>query len=625
MRVYFNDSSIRAVLVAALFYALLWAFHIPGNILSWDVFGYYLYLPFSFIYCDLGLENIHQLQEIVATYNNSDTLYQLVPYDGKNLIKYPVGWALLNLPFFIMGHVAALLTDYPTDGFSKPYQICIFLGNAFYVFLGFEGVRRLLRNWFSPLTTAITFLLIVIGTNFLHQAIQAPGMVHTYLFSLYAWVGVLVFRDKKNGQPSLLLGMLTGLLLITRNSEVVFLVFLLLMFGFRKDRQVSWFTGVFKYWKAFGLGAVIALTPQIGYWFYVTGLPVVYSYNNPGEGFDLLGPHTLDFLFSFRKGWLVYTPLMVFAVLGIRSFSKVDRQWSLSVFWMLIFTVYLLSAWTTWWYAASFGQRSMVQSYALLALPLAGVIQSVLKQKRVEVLILFAVLTGWNLFQTYQYEKGIIDPTRMTKEAYFAHMFRVEPLDEKGKRLLLVNRSTDGVDFIPENPILRKTWIQSFESDSAIARDDWKGVIKKLINRNQPRKEAGISQEVAFTGDYSFATSAVHPYSPAIRLPFNTLTSNHYTRILADVSLKTKSTSPVPVSLVVTFEHNGKAYKYRTKDIALVSDSGWVSTEMWYLTPEIRNESDELAVYVWNRGTDSVWVDDLRVRVYDDSLDSRED
>jgi hypothetical protein len=316
---------------------------------------------------------------------------------------------------------------------------------------------------------------------------------------------------------------------------------------------------------------------------------------------------------------------MVFAVFGLRTFSKVDRQWSLSLFWMLIFTVYLLSSWTTWWYAASFGQRSMIQSYALLSLPLAGVVQSLLKHRRVEVLVLFAVLTGWNLFQTYQYEKGIIDPTRMTKEAYFAHFFRIEPLDEAGKRLLLVNRSTDGVDFIPENPVLRKTWIQSFETDSAIAREDWKGVIKKLINPNQPGKKEGIRNGVAYTGDYSYVTSSIRPYSPAIRVPFQELTSNHYVRILADVKLKTTSTIPVPVSLVVTFEHNGKAYKYRTKDMELVSDSGWVSTEMWYLTPEIRNSSDELSVYVWNRGADSVWVDDLRVRVYDDSSDHGEE
>ncbi len=600
-------------------------FHLPGNILSWDIFGYYLYLPFSFIYGDLALSNLSSVEEVLAVYQNTDTLYQLVPYEDNNLIKYPIGWALLNLPFFIVGHLIALFSPYPADGFSAPYQLSILVGSLVYLILGFIGLRRLLLQWFTPKVTAITLLVVALATNLLHQAVQAPGMVHVYLFALYAWVGLLVYRDRELGRPSLLLGVLTGVLVITRNSEIVFAIFLILVFGFRKKRDLTWFKGVYQHWNKFLLGALIGVIPQMIYWMYVTGLPLVYSYQNPGEGFDLLSPHTWNFLFSFRKGWLIYTPVMLFALFGLKHFRKIDRQWHLAFLWMLLFTVYLLSSWTTWWYAASFGQRSMVQYYAFLAIPMAVYIANALKNKKVYVFVIFAALTIWNLFQTYQYSKGVIHPTRMTAAAYWAHLVRTEPLNEEGEKLLLVNRSSNEFDMIPENPIYRNSYVQSFESDSAIKRDDWKGNLLKILYPEKPNKKEGLSRIMSRTGDYSFVTSSTHPFSPAIRLPYQSLTTNNHAWLYADVFLKTNSNQPVPVSLVVTFEHSGGAYKYRTIDIDLKKTDTWVELNKWYLTPEIRNVKDELAVYVWNRGEDSVWVDDLRIQVYDDSYSLQQD
>jgi len=45
----------------------------PGNILSWDVFGYYLYLPSAFIYEDPLLEDASYVDDIFKKYNNSST------------------------------------------------------------------------------------------------------------------------------------------------------------------------------------------------------------------------------------------------------------------------------------------------------------------------------------------------------------------------------------------------------------------------------------------------------------------------------------------------------------------------------------------------------------------------
>lgn len=105
------------------------------NILSWDSFGYYLYLPSNFIYDDIFLIDQNWIDNIFETYQPSGTFYQVITQeDGVRTIKYPIGMALFYLPFFFVGHLAALISNYPVDGFSLPYKASIFFGSIFHGF-----------------------------------------------------------------------------------------------------------------------------------------------------------------------------------------------------------------------------------------------------------------------------------------------------------------------------------------------------------------------------------------------------------------------------------------------------------------------------------------------------------
>jgi len=50
----------------------------PGNILSWDVFGYYLYLPLKFIYNDLGLNDNSIISVFLVKYHITEILFQAI-------------------------------------------------------------------------------------------------------------------------------------------------------------------------------------------------------------------------------------------------------------------------------------------------------------------------------------------------------------------------------------------------------------------------------------------------------------------------------------------------------------------------------------------------------------------
>ncbi len=118
--------------------------------ISWDVGGYYLYLPAQFIYHDLALNDYNKFDSLRTKYEVSSTFYQVhqTP-QGKRVIKYTMGNSILYAPFFCMGHIMAKVGNYPADGFSKPYQYAMHWGIFMYMFLALVFARKILLYFFT--------------------------------------------------------------------------------------------------------------------------------------------------------------------------------------------------------------------------------------------------------------------------------------------------------------------------------------------------------------------------------------------------------------------------------------------------------------------------------------------
>ena len=113
-------------------------------VISWDVFGYYLYLPAKFIHHDLGIRNFAWVQEILNTYHPTVGFYQAYPGPaGDYVLKYPMGMAIMYSPFYFCGQVLAHLTGYSPDGFTLPYQLSIACGGLVYTVIGDRKSTRL--------------------------------------------------------------------------------------------------------------------------------------------------------------------------------------------------------------------------------------------------------------------------------------------------------------------------------------------------------------------------------------------------------------------------------------------------------------------------------------------------
>lgn len=397
------------------------------RIIAWDVVGYYAYLPATFIYGDVTLENpnekFDEYQHIFWHHKNED---------GKKVFKTSMGMSILYSPFFFASHFYALITDKIASGYSPPYKFGIAMSSLFYLLIGFIYLRKLLREYFSANIVVLTLLLIGLGTNLYYYVVISVGMPHNYLFCLLsiALYCVFIWYKKPTLKLSIVLGLLFGLMILVRPTMILVLLFPLFFninnINQLKGRVLFFKSHILKVLIIF-LFAFIIWIPQFIYWKIATGNYIYYSYS--AEGFFFNNPQVVNLLFSFRNGWLLYTPIMVFSLVGLIYLIKKKDKLAFALSITIVSYVYVMSCWWTWWFGGSFGSRTMIDMFPLLAFGLAYFIQEIYKLSQVykiSMLTVMFLLLGFNLFQTRQAHEGLLHHDSMTKEAYFKILFKLQ-------------------------------------------------------------------------------------------------------------------------------------------------------------------------------------------------------
>lgn len=491
--------------------------------IGWDVSGYYMYLPAFFIYQDLA--QVEFQEEIMEKYAPTPSFEQAYKYENGNYImKYSMGQAVMFSPFFLLAHGFASLSSYPADGFSLPYQFGIFLGSFLIALLGLWLARKILLLYFKDKVVGIALLLMVFGSNYLEYATMSAAMTHNYLFTVYAgliWLTIRFYED-----PSFLraagIGLLVGLAALTRPTEILVGILPLLwglstpMGKFLQER----FSFVLKHFPKFLLAGFLAFCVgflQLLYWKSIGGHWLIYSYQD--QGFSWLSPHVMDCLFSYKAGWLVYSPIMIFSLLG---FIPLARQYKKLFFVGLIFSVlfmYVTFAWDIWWYGGSLGQRALVQAYPILLFPMAAFIQWVLSRKSPIFAYVFyalgAVMTYHNLWITHQAHKGGLFIPEQMNRTYFQHiLWKSKDSVHPEARIYLDNQ--DAFLGEPKNP--ERIGFTDFEGDSVLANSPYTPIEGKYSTWVDGNKDFSLEWEV--------------PLSP---------TDKKYLRLSADVFCQSRS------------------------------------------------------------------------------------
>jgi len=413
--------------------------------ISWDVSGYYLYLPAFFIYQDV--EDLAFMEDILETYRPTSDFQQAFVHEpsGNRIMKYSAGQSVVFTPAFLLAHLWATVSDkYPADGFSFPYQFMISMGSLIIALLGIWVLLMVLRTWFTHRVAGLTVLTIVVGTNYLNYAAIDGAMTHNSLFTIYAillWV-THRFYKRPTVTRAIPIGLLVGLAALIRPTEILAAIIPLL---WQLDR-ISWpsIRQRLRFYVEHAPALIVAVIlcglvgfVQLAYWKYAAGEWIVYSYQD--QGFSWLHPHLLDGFLSYKSGWLTYSPIMVFALIGFGPLYRQEKGmfWPAIVFSALF--IYVTFAWDIWWYGGSLGQRAMVQAYPVLSLPLAAFLTWLFQQKKwitIPVLLVFLLFAAANLwFTRHAHRNGLLKVGQMTKAYYWKSLGR-SSLDTEYLKLL---------------------------------------------------------------------------------------------------------------------------------------------------------------------------------------------
>jgi hypothetical protein len=588
---------------------------------EYDAMGYYIYLPAIFIYDDIT--HFRFLDEIIPKYQIWGCAYkpEVLPATGNALDKYAIGQALYQAPWFFLAHAIAAPLGYPADGFSFPYHAVISLGNILVSLLSLWYLRRILLRYFPDKAVAFSLLLLLIATNYWCYISYNSHMTHTSLFCLFVLLlaHTIKWHEKPNWTSSLFIGGVVGFATIMRPTDIVCVLIPLLWnieqralaAGSKtsKWQQLKAACSIFvvhypKLIAAAAIGACFIFL-QLCYWKIATDQWVFYSYG--GQYLELTKAHIAQVLYGYRKGWLVYTPIMLLALIGFVPLYRQCRVsfWAILVFFLLNF--YLVASWSVWWYGGSYGQRALIQSYAFLLFPFTAFFTWAL-QARFWVWIMLlpslALFVWLNVTQTFC---GIMESDGHTR-TYFWHVFGKTSITRYDRKYLHIDEKFTKKDFKSE--LLYETHFANdtlFEASNMLVPNPMgSDSMACATNPNAPLCSPVLVMDT------------LHRHTPIINIALQPQQRQGWLRVSFNSGYKDKEWNFWDHHIVeVNFLHNGekrKAVQLRPADLF---EYEWTPISFDTEIPAQKDITD-IAVFIWaTQSRHALYFDDLKVeRLY---------
>ena len=581
------------------------------NLTMGDSMQYYLHVLSFFLYDDVGSYD-RSLTALKSLYPNvpdpRDDIYGIRPTEtGRYYIKYTTGVALMEAPFFLLAHAYAKIGNrYPANGWSKPYQVALGVSTLCYLLLAFYWLAGILERYFSRRIVSLTCLTIAFATNLFYHGTYVI-MAHGFLFFDYCLLLLLTlqFYKRPGVARALGVGLVVGLIGITRVPEVL-AIFIPLLWGV-KSRQgllerVRFFLQNYRFPIALALGVLLVFSIQFAYWHYVSGKLVFNPYE--GEGFNFLKPRIHRGWFDFSNGWLIYTPVMAFALAGLWWLRRYVEGAVLPIVVFIGLHCYIHYSYYAWTFFPGLGQRPMVETYPLLALGLAACFAQMgkgrfLKWLPVPILLLFSAL---NLFQTWQMNAGIIWSERHNHAFYFETFGATRPS-------LQALRAYDSRQIQPDSASLqlKETIItESFTSEkwSSLAKDTFgrTSVLDITPDSIQLIEHLPLSEDIDYLGISVMGYATGHN-----RIWHRDQAADIMVKIMKPNGKKKVWSSFKPASHIGNPDSN----------IWSASEADqWGAAGFFIKVPRSLPEGAYLMVYTINRAKQPMYIDDLVVESY---------
>ena len=542
---------------------------------AYDGFGYYMYLPHLFNKGNLDIKH-EWAQRLQDEYCNGQYVYQLMPHEtGHNIDIYHMGLSSVILPSYSAGHIFAKSLGYKTDGFSYPYMIAYLLNALLFIFLGLLYLRKLLRLFTDELRASIILIGVALGTNaYLTFNIQYD-LPHLYLFALNAISSyhLIRFNQEDRTKSLWISAIIFGLTVFIRPTQALFGIIPLILLYKKYGKSLE----LIKKLALFPIMAFIWNIPQFIYWKIYGGSFLIPNLHT--EDIVLSDPNLIDFLFSYRKGWLLYSPLFIFIPIGWLFMYKKHRIILLATGSFSLVYIYIMSSWECWWYASSFGSRAMVDIYPVLAISFAFLLNEIRTPIKAGIVALFSLACIYlNLFQSEQVKLGILDGHRMTKEHYWLIFGELDPKEVHHRWLL-----------IPRGDVNWPNHLSKFDDNPF-----------KLKTRQSYRMKKPL---ISLPGK--------HEHIDKIPL----LKTFETDETLLEIPIKFR-TSDSTQSSVLRLESISKwnCYSWDNIELSLGKPQNQIVTDtLRFNLPDIRHNNDEMQIYIWNESSAKIELLEFKI------------
>jgi hypothetical protein len=465
-----------------------------------------------------------------------------------------------------------------------------------------------LRRFFSVTVSLLTLAAVVFGTNYFRWIFFDGATPHNFLFTLFSAIVLLTINWHLDRRWIWLLLMFPAILLACFIHDLsVFILLIPLLYGIH-DKS-SWNEAVLRIREYMGQYLFLMFMALLSFgltrfaWFAEPG--TTFYFGDPKASvYPWIAANFQLILFSFNKGWLIYTPMMLLVLPGMYFLAERNKSLFYGIFFFFLFWFLLKASHPLWSAGPGFGQRFFIETYPVLALPLGYFFQWILEKKpwaKVCLLILPVLFLLINLFQTWQYTNKIIVPENMNRE-YYQAVFGKTVADANAGKLLLRDVNP-GVEVIPAKTNYRITLLQRWDFDTTL-----------------PGYEAWHETRLFHSGGGSWRLCKEKPFSPGI------------TKKITDISTKDSIWLRVSawlyfdchpdenqINLVITCVHKGAPYKYVAHNLAgRLKARSWNFISFDYLVPrDIPDKDDEVQIYFWDSGERTCYLDDYTVELFE--------
>lgn len=376
---------------------------IPASLLPFSILeNHNLYLDQFFYYFETNFERAYWVKEI----------------EGHSLSIYPIVTPVLVTPLYILPFLLMKLAHIPVDMFHPGFTLIVSIMEklsasliaSFSTIFVFLSVKELINKK----TAIIVSLIFAFATN--TWAISSQGLWQHGLVELFLAMSIyLVLINEKHASDKIIasLGIISGLFVFNRPVDSILLIPIIYYIYRLQDRRIAY------YLCAMFISGVPFLLYNFYYFYNIFGgMSSVLSLFDGRSGFIM---PFMGLLISPSRGLFVYTPIMLFSILGyFRILQITNSKLRSFLFVMGISILALIAVYASfgmWWAGWSYGPRFLTGMLPALAMFLGLYIKdinfNIKNKKNLLVVCIFSILLIWSVLAqivgAFYYPNGMWD------------------------------------------------------------------------------------------------------------------------------------------------------------------------------------------------------------------------